>query len=106
MHVMIPQVERRGQQRFALHFPLSMLRPAEVVECSCVTRDVSTGGIYFYADSWDDAVTRFDFCAVVPVELTLGQPVNARCSAVVLRVDREGLSKPGVAAKVEGWTLL
>ncbi len=103
---MMFESERRRQQRFPLHTRISLLRPSSLADAGCVCRNVSTGGIYFYADSWQDGVKELEFCVELPAQLTFGSMVTAKCSATVLRVDRDGLSKPGIAARVQRWTML
>ncbi len=81
--------------------------PCKVVGSTCLTRDVSSGGVYFYTDAWDDSIPDFDFYAVLPREVTLGDEMLARCSAVVLRVDHYyEMKRTGVAAKVRRWTMM
>ncbi len=103
---MTTQIERRRYQRFPLQVELSILPPCRILGSTCLTRDVSSGGVYFYADAWDKTIADFDFYAVLPKEITLGSPVTARCSAVVLRVDHYKMNRTGVAAKVRRWTVM
>lgn len=73
---------------------------------TCITRDCGSGGIYFWADTWDDDVVTFEFCTVLPEQITLGSSVMAKCSATVVRVEREKFSKIGVAARIKGWAVM
>jgi PilZ domain len=100
------QMERRRQQRFAMQLPLSIMMPGCSLGPTCMTRDVSSGGVYFWADTWDDNTRAFQFCTVLPEQVTLGDSVMAKCAAIVLRVEREKFSKVGVAAKIKGWNVM
>ncbi len=103
---MATQVERRQQQRFHMQLPLSLVMPQCHVGPLCMIRDLSSGGIYFWADSWDDTLETFEFCTILPEQVTLGREVMAKCTATVLRVEREKFSKVGVAAKIKGWMVM
>lgn len=103
---MVTQIERRQQRRFPMRLALSIEKPEGLIGIHCVTRDVSSDGVYFYADIWDASVINFEFCTVLPGQLTFGSPVMAKCSGEVLRTEREGLGKTGVAAKLECWTVI
>ncbi len=103
---MTGQIERRHQQRFARQLALSIMKPEGYLAASCVTRDISSGGIYFCTDTWDDSILTFEFCTVLPEQVTLGNSVTAKCTATVLRVEQEKFSKIGVAAKIHCWAVL
>ncbi len=100
------QVERRHQKRFVMRFPLAVMMPECRIGPTCITRNVSSDGVYFWADSWDDNMESFEFCTILPEQVTMGGSVMAKCSATVLRINREKFSKVGIAAKVEKWTVL
>ncbi len=103
---MTTQVERRHQQRFAMQLLLWDMNPQAHGSATYVTRDVSSRGVYFWADTWDEEVGTIEFCTMLPGQVTMGNPVLAKCSATVLRVEREKFSKVGVAARIKGWTLM
>ncbi len=103
---MTTEVERRHQQRFPFQMELAILPPTGNIATKCVTRDVSSGGVYFYTDGWDDSVSDFQFYAALPREITLGSTVTAKCSATVVRVERNRFSKIGVAARIECWAVM
>ncbi len=100
------QVERRRQQRFLIQLALSIMKPEGHMAATCMTRDLGPGGIYFWADTWDDDVVTFEFCTVLPEQITLNSSVMAKCAATVVRVEREKFSKIGVAARISGWAVM
>lgn len=103
---MAANVERRRQQRFVMELPLSIMMPHCRIGPICVTRNVSSGGVYFWADSWDDKLETFEFCTILPEQVTKGNSVLAKCSATILRVEREKFSKVGVAARINSWIVM
>ncbi len=100
------QLERRRQQRFPFQLELSIFAPSGKISAVCTTRDVSSKGVYFYADAWDASIGNFKFYAVLPPEVTLGSPLGARCSARVVRLERHRFNKVGVAAEVNEWSIV
>ena len=100
------RAEKRRHQRLPLQLVLSIDRPERMVGAHCVSRDVSSGGMYFYAEAWDERITRFEFCAVLPAQFTAANPAVAKCSGRVLRVERETLGKVGIAARIESWMVM
>ncbi len=89
-----------------MQLALSIMKPEGHMGTTCMTRDVSAGGVYFWADSWDDNVEGFEFCTILPEQVTMGNSVLAKCTATTLRVEREKLSKVGVAAKITCWAVV
>ncbi len=43
---------------------------------------------------------------MLPGQITMGNPVLAKCSATILRVEREKFNKIGVAARLKGWIVM
>ncbi len=103
---MTGQIERRHQQRLTLQLLLWTMSPSARSSATYVTRDVSSRGVYFWADIWDEEVETIEFCTVLPGQVTMGNPVLAKCSATILRVERDKFSKIGVAATINGWTVM
>ncbi len=85
---------------------LSIMKPEGYIESTCISQNVSSGGVYFWADTWDDRLLRFEFVTVLPAQITLGASVMARCSAKVVRVERDRFTKVGVAATIKCWAVM
>ena len=66
----------------------------------CVTRDVSSRGIFFYSDSPMRAGADIEYVLTLPREILLMEPVRIRYRGKVVRVEQDAPSQYGVAATV------
>ncbi|MGO9209565.1 MAG: glycosyltransferase [Terriglobales bacterium] len=93
--------ERRAKQRFALRLPIVVTAVGS--EIHAVTHDVSSGGVFFYAEDWpiDDNVVEFNM--LMPSELTLSENMGAVCRGRVVRVEDTNGGGRGIAARIESY---
>ena len=66
----------------------------------CVTRDVSSRGIFFYSDTPMRAGADIEYTLTLPREILLMEPVRIRYRGKVVRVEPDATSQYGVAATV------
>jgi len=101
-HSPLPR-ERRAKQRFALRLPIVIT--AVGGEIHAVTHDVSSGGVFFYADDWplEDSVVEFNM--LMPPELTLSESTGAVCRGKVVRTEAGTNGRRGIAARIENYQL-
>ncbi len=71
-----------------------------LIEEVCVTRDVSSRGIFFYSDSPMRAGADIEYVLTLPREILLMEPVRIRYRGKVVRVEQDSPSQYGVAATV------
>ena len=82
--------ERRVAHRYRVPLPTSnrLLQPSAAPgELHVITRDVSTGGIYFTTDQPLAIGVRLDLSLTLPAEIANGSAVVVDAQARVLRVD-------------------
>jgi PilZ domain len=102
-----PRLERRSQNRIATRLRVS-IRPSDGVAAATVyTRDVSTNGIFVYADSTLKQGSELEMVLILPPELTQGERRWVCCQATVVRVE-EGNDQNvvGVAASIRNMQVL
>ncbi len=80
--------------------PLSLAQIGETTE-PALTRDVSSGGVYFELQEPPQPGSQLEFILTLPVEITLTGPVQIRCVGKVIRVDRGVGRQVGVAATID-----
>ncbi len=66
----------------------------------CVTRDVSSRGIFFYSDTPMRAGADIEYTLTLPREILLMEPVRIRYRGKVVRVEPDATLQYGVAATV------
>jgi len=97
--------ERRRATRHNLKFPVK-LRPTEGTTPYVQSGEaisVSEWGVYFSMDPGMKEGTRIDLSFTMPGEVTGGPPMKVRCTARVVRVDRDfgKENRVGLAAQIE-----
>ncbi len=102
------EVERRRTRRFSVSLPVQFRgEPPERGEHSGVTRDVSSAGAYIYIDGLEMTQdSSVDFVLELPPEITLAAPVKVLCTARVVRVDRPGNDRTGLALQIKRYQFL
>ncbi len=96
-----PEVERRRSTRFAKESSVTV-RQETGEERKCATRDVSTGGLFFYCDTEIHQGSRIDVTMILPTEITGGETQWLCCQAKVVRVEKPSAGgQYGIAAHVE-----
>lgn len=71
-----------------------------VYEEVCVTRDVSSRGIFFYSDRPMREGAEIEYVLTLPQEVLLMDPVRIRYRGKVVRVESKAALQYGVAATV------
>ncbi|PYX86486.1 MAG: hypothetical protein DMG68_15260 [Acidobacteria bacterium] len=98
--------EKRARQRIPVRLPVS-IKSAQGAEDSAQTRDLSSGGVFFYTASKFAEGTDLEMVLVLPSELTFGERRWVCCQASVVRVENSPeLGNFGVAARIERFQIL
>ncbi len=103
--------ERRTARRYELSLPVVVRTPVarqEPDEASRngQTRDISTRGVYFLIEDEIAPGAEVDFTLTLPAEITRGTEVFIRAHGKVVRVDRDGSQRLGVAAVIEKYDII
>lgn len=94
-------------RRFAMKLPASVRVSGIPSEFSTETENVSARGIYFYLDRRLNPGARVEVSMSFPPQVTLGEPLQVRFLARVLRVEPLGpADRVGVAAMIEEYEFL
>lgn len=98
--------ERRLSQRFSLQFPITLVLPDTGLKVYGKTRDISSGGVFFYANLPVSEDQEVELLMTLPYEFA-AVPVRVACRAKVLRVEREeGSGERGMAAVIQRFDFL
>ncbi len=100
-----PEIERRHSARLPRAIDV-MVRTKDGAQHQCVTRDISSGGIFFYCPAALVENSSIDLLVALPPELNAGTTHWVRARATVIRVEGSDGPEQGVAAKVELFYLL
>jgi hypothetical protein len=98
------QTERRRSQRFPLELPVTVTM-RDGVEYKCATRDISTGGVFFYCDVQIEPESPIKLVIKLPSEITSGEEQWVCYHGRVARVEEPTHGQRGVAVKIERVTL-
>ena len=99
--------ERRSQKRISSRVPVSIKSTDGAVQTTGYSRDLSSSGIFLYADANISPGTELEIVLVLPPELTNGEKRWACCQASVARVENKGDGGPfGLAATIRRFELL
>jgi hypothetical protein len=100
--------ERRGIRRFSFQLPTSVRIPESGwKELNARTRDISARGVYIYLEEPVRENSKLEFVLTLPPEVTLTDSIRVRCTAQVVRADRDGAGKPvGIAAQITQYVFL
>jgi hypothetical protein len=94
-----PETERRRSKRFPLESVVTV--KADGVEHRCATKDISTGGAFFYCDAQIAQDSPIQLVMILPPEVTGGGEQWACCHGRVVRVEESSGGQRGVAVKIE-----
>ena len=101
-----PKAERRSGKRVTAEVPVS-IRSTGGEQAGGRTRDLSTSGIFLYADSQLQPGSELEMVLILPPELGQGEKRWVCCQAAVVRVESslegEGF---GVAASIRNMEFL
>jgi PilZ domain len=95
-----PKSERRSRQRMPVRLGVS-IRSSQSQPATGYTRDLSTGGIFLYADSEILVGSELEMVLMLPPQLTSGEKQWVCCHASVVRVEPGAeVGSFGVAASI------
>jgi hypothetical protein len=95
-----PKSDRRSQERTSVRLGVSIRSP-EGKPATGYTRDLSTSGIFLYADSEILVGSELEMVLMLPTQLTNGEKRWVCCQASVVRVEPGGADgRFGVAASI------
>lgn len=98
--------DRRLSQRFALQFPITLVIPDSGLKVRGKTRDISSNGVFFYANLPVSEHQEVELLMTLPYEFAV-VPVRVACRAKVLRIEQdEGGGGKGVAAAIQRFDFL
>ncbi len=98
--------DRRISHRFSLQIPITLVLPDTGLKVSGKTRDISSGGVFFYVNLPLAEQQEVELLMTLPYELA-ATPVRVACRAKVLRVEsNEASSERGMAASIQGFDFL
>jgi hypothetical protein len=98
-------LERRAGQRFEVHLPVSIRFEDRTVPG--FTQDVSTRGMFFYADVELPEGSTVELTFTMPSEITLAESMHVRCCARVLRSCAPGSGlRNGIAVHLDSYQYL
>ncbi|MGH9508665.1 MAG: PilZ domain-containing protein [Terriglobales bacterium] len=93
--------EHRIARRFPMRLPVAVkVSNGGVHEEVCITRDVSSRGIFFYSDTPMRKGSEIEYVLTLPREMLMMDPVRIRYRGKVVRVEADSASQYGVAASV------
>jgi hypothetical protein len=100
--------ERRGIRRFALSLPaVGRIRDGGYRYFETHTRDVSARGVYLYLQEPATEASTLEFVLTLPPVVTLTGSIPVRCTARVVRVDRDSDgNQVGVATLITQYEFL
>jgi hypothetical protein len=99
------RLERRGAQRFEVHQPLAIHLEGRTVPG--FTQDLSSRGIFFYAEVALAEGTVVELTFIMPSQITLGDNMPVRCRGRVLRAmpSADG-QRSGIAVQLDSYEYL
>lgn len=98
--------DRRLSHRFALQFPITLVLPDSGLKVRGKTRDISSGGVFFYANLPIAEHQEIELLMTLPYEFAV-VPVRVACRARVLRVEQDEISgEKGMAAVIQRFDFL
>ncbi len=101
-----PTPEKRATRRFALNLPVQVkTKTKDGEQLSSETRNVSARGVFVYMDQAPDEGSEVEFTLTLPPEITLTEALRIHCSGRVVRVDKGGGAKVGIAAAIDKYDL-
>lgn len=99
--------EKRARQRVPVRLPLSIKVENSQVQGTAHTRDLNSGGMFFYTDQKIREGTELEIVVVLPGELTFGEGRWVCCQASVVRVEKVSAEgNLGIAAKIHRYQIL
>ena len=100
------KIDRRSRQRVVAQLPVRVRSSPGKAELSAQTRDLSTSGVFLYADSCMAEGSNVELILILPPELTSGEKCWVCCHARILRVEQGPGKSFGVAAAIRRMDVL
>ena len=98
--------DRRLSQRFTLQLPVTLVLPDSGLRVRGKTRDISSAGIFFYANLPVEEHEEVKLLMTLPYEFAV-VPVRVACHAKVLRIEQDEFSgQKGMAAAIQRFDFL
>jgi hypothetical protein len=98
--------DRRITPRFALHVPIVLLLPNQGLKVHGKTRDIGSGGVFFYMDAPLSEHDEVQLLLTLPDQFSVG-PIRVACAARIMRLEHDDLDgKKGVAAAIQKFDFL
>lgn len=97
--------DRRISHRFTLQLPITLVLPETGLKVQGETRDISSNGVFFYANLPVAEHQEVELLMTLPYEFALA-PVRVACRARVLRVEQNELGQKGMAAAIQRFDYL
>jgi hypothetical protein len=99
------RLERRVGQRFEVNLPLAVQFGGQTF--AGFTQDVSSRGIFFYAETDLPAGSVVELTFTMPSEITLGESMRVRCRGHILRASGTNPGRRnGIAAQLDSYQYL
>jgi hypothetical protein len=101
-------MERRATRRFRMKLPMRVRWATKSGngEAQTESEDITSRGVYFVLPTEIDNGSWVELVLVLPHEITLAEPVRARCQARVRRTELKEMNRVGVAAEIELYQFL
>ncbi len=98
--------ERRITPRFALQIPVLLVLPKLGLQVEGKTRDIGSGGLFFYIDAPLNEHEEVQLLLNLPGQFSIGA-IRVACHARVIRLEQDILGgKQGVAAAIQKFDFL
>jgi PilZ domain len=98
--------DRRISHRFALQLPITLVLPDTGLKAQGKTRDISSSGVFFYANLPIVEHQEVELLMTLPYEFAVA-PVRVACRAKVLRIEHDELiGLKGMAAAIQRFDYL
>jgi hypothetical protein len=75
-------------------------------EVLAVTKDVSARGVFIYLDLDAPEKTPIEFTLTLPPEVTMTQSIRVHCLGQIVRIQRSGHGKEGIATMIHHYRFL
>jgi PilZ domain len=98
--------ERRITPRFALQIPVLLVLPKLGIQAEGKTRDIGSGGLFFYIDAPLNEHEEVQLLLNLPGEFTVGI-IRVTCHARIIRLEQDVFGgKQGVAVAIQKFDFL
>lgn len=102
--MLAPQQEHRGKRRIKTKVRATVRANSRSVAAE--TRDISSGGMFLYADATFEVGSEIQIVLMLPREMGLVTDRMVCCHATVLRIEPGADGRQGVAAVIDRFALM